>query len=341
MTALDFSLLESLPEGVILIEEGRVAAVNACGRELLPGLTPGEPLPEPLRPALTAPGGGVFHAHGRELQFAASGTPDRLLLFFSPLPEQELEFLQGMARQLRQAAAPLAAELAPHLGPEGDGLLSGSSGKSLHSLLRLAYNAEFLADPTVMPNPVTVDLVSLCSRLVLDVQPLLNEIRVELRFTCPIPALMISGDPILLRRMLLELLANSARVSAPGGQVLLELVRQNRQAILTIRDGGSPGAHQKLMNAMGGRLGSGIPAPGQGAQMGLAVARRIAALHRGALMVLGEPAPCTLLALPAGVPRSSVSMHTPAGFPEEGFSPLLLALCDLMPPRVFEDIDLT
>lgn len=337
MSELNFSLLEHLPEGIILMENGLVSAINARGRELLPALTPGSPLPEGLLPAENTPGNGFFQLNGQRCQFSVSGDARRCLLFFSPIEEEEFSYLSGAAQQLRRALAPMMQGLAPHVGPNGDKQLKSFVTQAFYAIFRVVYNAEFLADPSVISTPVTVDLVSLCSRLTMEVGGLLKELKVGLVFQCTLPVLLISGDPVLLRRMLLELITNSIRVTPSGQDIRLELAQRGRQAILTLRDGGSQTDSIRLMAALSGQPRAGIPHPGEGAGMGLAVAQRIVGLHRGALLAMSG---AVILALPTGAAGTGVSMHTPPTQDDGGLDPLLLGLCDLMPSHIFEDVGL-
>ena len=337
MAELNFSLLEHLPECIILIENGLISAVNTHCRALLPALVPGAPLPDELRAAECAPGSGTFHLDGQCYRFSLSGDSAQRLLFFSPAEEPEFSYLSGAAEQLRRALAPMMQALAPHVGPGGDKLLRGSVTQAFYSVFRVVYNAEFLAGTSAMPSPVTVELVSLCRRLSLEAGSLLNELGVVLEFRCALPVLLVSGDPILLQRMLLELITNSVKVTDPGGTISLELTQRGRQAVLILRDSGSAADSVRLMTALSGQPRTGIPAPNEGAGMGLAVVQRIVDLHRGTLLAMHG---AVMLSLPAGPAQTGVSMHAPPVQNDGGLDPLLLGLCDLMPSRIFEDVGL-
>lgn len=345
MSELNFSLLEQLPESALCIEYGIITAVNARCRALLPELHPGQPLPDFLIPAAASSGAGTFHSGEHDYQFAVSGNGDQYLLFFSPISnEVSTAPLGDIVAQLRQCIAPMMEKLAPLLGPDGDRTLDGSVTKSLYRLFRVMDNTDFLACTAKwesLSNPVPVDLVSLCSRLTMNTESLLKELKVGLRFECRLPALILSGDPVLLDRLLLELIANSAKVTPPGGEILLRLTQAGRQALLTIQDGGGEAEAVELMAAMSGRAAHHLPRPGQGAGLGLSVAQRIAHLHHGMLMVTGGQEHATILSLPITSAHTGVHVRTPQIQTDGGLSPLLIGLCDLLPSRVFDQVSIS
>lgn len=80
----------------------------------------------------------------------------------------------------------------------------------------------------------------------------------------------------------------------------------------------------------------GIPLPGSGAGLGLSIARHIAVLHGGSLLVdCGSTSQKLFLTLPAGplIPRADV--ETPGLQTDGGLPPLLVALADVLPAGLF------
>ena len=79
-----------------------------------------------------------------------------------------------------------------------------------------------------------------------------------------------------------------------------------------------------------------LPLPGQGAGLGLPIARHIVALHKGSLLVeWGQSAPSVVLSLPTGPLDGRVSVHTPTLQRDGGLDPVLTELSDLLPPYLF------
>ena len=166
--------------------------------------------------------------------------------------------------------------------------------------------------------------------------PLLLQGRIELDYTCPDASLLIPGDPGLLRYMVLELIANSARAVGQG-QVHLQLKAQGSRVLLTVSDSGAPLSRRQLASLIQQDSDQNIPSAGAGAGLGLSVVRRVVALHRGTMLVeWGDGAPVTLISLPAGPLNPRATVSTSGLQRDGGLSPLLTALADVLPVRVFE-----
>ena len=332
MAELNFSLLEHLPEGVVSIEADRIAAINARAKALLPGLEVGQYLPDTPIPAQCPSGAGTFYDREQGFRFTFSQEGEQRLIFFSPAPDVLPPRTEELLSYLRQCAAPIMSGLAAQEDPDRNAI------RGLHGLVRTINNLELLSGSAPQSAPNAVEFVSLCRRLTMEAGGLLKTTRRTLRFECTLPVLFIKGDPALLERLLLELIANSIKVTPPGGEVLLELTHPGHHVLLTIRDGGSEADGRRLMAAMSGQSADGLPLPGQGAALGLEAAMRITRLHRGSLMVVNGPeGHHTALILPLDTTQPSVSMRTPAFVQSDGgLSPLLLGLCDLLPASLFQ-----
>ena len=76
--------------------------------------------------------------------------------------------------------------------------------------------------------------------------------------------------------------------------------------------------------------------PGQGAGLGLPIARHITALHQGKLLVQGgDRPPCVLVSLPTGPLNGRSSVHTPSIQRDGGLDPVLTELSDILPASIF------
>ena len=330
--------MESMPEAAVLVRRWLVESANALARHYLPALEPGRPLPRELRPLIEIHSdGGTFTAGRSTYQFRRTNGEEEgdALLLFCPAPQTALTDgqLDGALRQLRQ----LLSELMAQCGSQPQS--AGAVQKSLHRMFRLLDNLELLRACSggggLYLRPVTLDLAGLCRQTSEEANTVLREIGVSV--ACETPAsLLISGDPELLRRMLLELIANSAR-AAGHGTVWLRLRPQGDRAVLTISDSGAPLTQRQLAAMLEQDAGDQLPLPGQGAGLGMAVVRRIAALHQGAVLVeWSHGAPTVIFSLPAGPGEARTQVQTPALQRDGGLSPLLVALSDLLPAALFE-----
>jgi len=97
------------------------------------------------------------------------------------------------------------------------------------------------------------------------------------------------GDQVLLRILLINLLSNSLKFSAPNTQVSLRVERRGELCCLIVEDQGPGIAADEIDHIFEkyqrGRLAQDKP----GAGLGLALVRRIAALHGGSVSVQSQP----------------------------------------------------
>ncbi len=164
---------------------------------------------------------------------------------------------------------------------------------------------------------------------------LLADAGITLHWRSSLTSLPVWGDSALLQRMLLELITNGAK-SVPGGSVVLSLTRYGSRALLSVGDSGSPEQAQQLLAAMSETLpANALPKPGQGAGLGLAVARQIARLHNGALVALSkEQGACVAVSLP--IHGTQATVESPRIITDGGLHPLLVSMSDILPTSLYE-----
>ncbi len=340
-------LFSVFPEAVLLLERGTAVYLNEAARSLIPGLEPGAPLPASLALLATAgPAAGVFTEGDAAFSFSASRSGEENLVIFRPAPAPALTLreLEGTARSLRGLLGDFAAELGPLTGPDAQvpsADLRGDIAKSFHRLVRLVNNLDFLraaAGPDGAPfHRAAMDLAGLCRGLAQTAGDLLRQAGVTLWYDAQVSSLLVPGDPALLQRLLLGLISNSAQVAGKGGNVTLTLRVRGERAMLTLTDSGDA-LDRRTLDALLQRERDGVrPLPGQGAGMGLDIARRIAALHQGALLVdLGvDNTPTLLLSLPTGPLPAGVTVRTPPADETGGFDPFLVELSDVLPSQLY------
>jgi two-component system sensor histidine kinase KdpD len=98
----------------------------------------------------------------------------------------------------------------------------------------------------------------------------------------------VSVDPILVEQLLVNLLENAARHTPPGTEVLVRAEGGPGGLVLEVADRGpgvAPGEEEKVFE----RFHRGGRATGQGAGLGLAIARAIAEVHGGTLRLTSQP----------------------------------------------------
>ena len=92
--------------------------------------------------------------------------------------------------------------------------------------------------------------------------------------------LWVDGDAVRLAQIVANLLNNAARYTEPGGRIELTLRRAGAQALVSVRDNGA-GLEAEEMARLFEMFARGKRSSGLG--IGLALARRLAEMHGGAL----------------------------------------------------------
>ena len=338
------TLLDTFPEPIVQARDGVVTAANALATLHLPQLSPGASLPDCLALSRGAPSGaGTFSVGASTYTFSQTFRDGEQIILFRPAPQTALPGppLEGTVRPLRSLLGDVLREAGPAVSEDGASPLRGAAfSKSFHRMFRLVRNLEYLQEASsaegVSFRPVTMDLDDLCRQTVSSAYDLLRQAGVTLEYESVCSGLLIPGDPALLQRMLLGLIANSVR-AVEEGRIVLSLRKQGERALLTLSDSGPLPTAQQLSALFQQTGGEEIPLPGQGAGLGLPIARHIVSLHRGSMLIeWGQSAPATVISLPTGPLSARVSVRSPLPPQRDaGLSPLLVELADVLPAHLF------
>lgn len=162
--------------------------------------------------------------------------------------------------------------------------LLGSNLEEYERLARMIGDMLFLAQADnhlLAPRREPVDLVEEVARLFEFYEALAADRSVRLRQT---GAAQVAADRAMLRRALANLLSNALRHTAPGGTVTVTLSETDDTARMVVSNPGEiPRVHLARLFE---RFYTGDPArrfSGEGAGLGLAIARSIARMHDGEL----------------------------------------------------------
>ncbi|WP_156960789.1 sensor histidine kinase [Amycolatopsis taiwanensis] len=111
-------------------------------------------------------------------------------------------------------------------------------------------------------------------------------VRSELR---PAP---VSGEPVLLERMIFNLVDNAVRHNRAGGQLAIGTGTENGRAVLRISNTGReipPGEAQTLLEPFVHGQGTRVRTDGLGLGLGLSIVRAVALAHQGRIEVTARP----------------------------------------------------
>lgn len=335
------SLFDSFPESVVQVRDSVVTVSNERARQYLPQLIPGAPLPACIvLPEPGESGTGSFTHDNVVYSYSCKSGPEGCVFSFRPSPrETALKDwqLDRVLQQLRALLGEILAEVGTGVTLAGE--VPAAFNKTFHRLFRLISNLEFMQQAAggeeVPFHPVTMDLAGLCRDVVRSAGDLLHESGISLEYRSRESSLLIPGDPELLRRLLLGLISNAARAVGEG-RIGITLRRSGGWAVLVVSNLGAPLTRQQLDALLQEDQVGRLPLPGQGAGLGLPIARHITALHQGKLLVQGgDRPPCVLVSLPTGPLNGRSSVHTPSIQRDGGLDPVLTELSDILPASIF------
>ena len=164
--------------------------------------------------------------------------------------------------------------------------------------------ADALEHNTLPFRPQAVFVDRLCRELCDTAAHFTPAMDLTLEFATDADNCCIMGDPALLETMLLNLLTNSFSHSAPGSKVRMSLTCRNNRMILSVDDRGSGIAPENMAPVLDGSAEPGTTDTTAGAGLGLGIARGIAEIHGGALILESRPGLGTKMRISIPLPAS-------------------------------------
>ena len=173
---------------------------------------------------------------------------------------------------------PLSEERARDLGATIQG-----SGRHLLGLIDDMVDLARIEAGRIDLRIVKLPLAPLLHEIHHQILPLAREKGVALECECE-SDLIISADPLRIRQVLVNLLANAVKFTEPGGRVWVDAHRTTTTVEIAVHDTGVGIRHEDLAHIFEPfDQVSEVIAPGAG--LGLAIARRLVELHGGRLTV--------------------------------------------------------
>lgn len=148
------------------------------------------------------------------------------------------------------------------------------------------------------------DLVALAQEIVTTLEPLILADPINVKFTCPAQHLLVAGDPVRIKQILMNLLSNAIKFTEQG-QVELCLKRIEQAVIIQVIDSGEGIADTDLITLFNAfsQAHSSMTAKFGGTGLGLFICKKLTDLMSGTLTVesqVGQGSTFTLkLPLPA------------------------------------------
>jgi len=299
------SLLDFCSEPMVALKDGVVIHLNAPARALFPVFTVGSPISS-LLPQFSLPSDAgqtvtAMQIAGQEIIVRAAHLGDyRLLSFLAECPPKRGLLSEAMMGELNCALFNISltshrlAARADFTDPDARRSLALLQ-HSYHRMLRQFSNLDFLlrlSENAFSLSARPCDVVRLCTELTESVNSLNDGAHAKLEFVSPLKTLSACVDSTLTERLILNLLSNSFNHSAPETTVRLGLDLQLDRLIISVDDDGCgipPEVLQNVFTRYEDRLRPENLSQPQRSGLGLSVARGIASLHGGSLILESRP----------------------------------------------------
>jgi PAS domain S-box-containing protein len=207
------------------------------------------------------------------------------------------EFISTLAHELRNPLAPIrAAVQVMGMAPADDpaqALMRQTIDRQSAQLARIVNDMVDIARITrgaVDIEHAPVDMAEVARRAVEAAAPLIEAARHKLEVELAPQPVMVSGDLQRLTQAATNLLNNAARYTPEGGRIEVAVRAEDRQAVLRVRDNGR-GIEADLLERIFDMFVQGrapLKRIAGGLGIGLALSRKIAELHEGALEAHSE-----------------------------------------------------
>jgi signal transduction histidine kinase/FixJ family two-component response regulator len=204
------------------------------------------------------------------------------------------EFLATLAHELRNPLAPIRMALTLHRSRPADG------PRYLDIVDRQAENLARLVDDLLDASRITrgkielrrerVGIDAIVSRALDATRDLLERRGHALALTLPGEMVEVSGDPVRLEQVLVNLLANAAKYTPAGGRISVDVEAPGGDAVIRVRDTGvgmSPELLDRVFDLFSQAERTIDRAQG-GLGIGLTLARRLVELHGGTIVARSD-----------------------------------------------------
>jgi signal transduction histidine kinase len=207
------------------------------------------------------------------------------------------EFLALLAHELRGPLAPLrnGLELIKHGDGAGE-LRRGACAlmeRQLEQLIRLVndlLDANRIARGKIELQRAPTDLNTSIRDVAEVERPMAQAAGLELEVILPAEPLLVDGDAVRLSQVFRNLLHNARKYTERGGRIVISLGQEQGEAVVRVQDTGLgiPTPKLEAIFEMFAQIDPGVARSQGGLGIGLALARRLLALHDGTIQAFSD-----------------------------------------------------
>ena len=347
------TLFDRAAQPVLLVQDGVITQCSSRAEGLI---APGSPIRELLPPdavlqELIAAASTVLPLQLRTGYVTAQVQPlEGALLLFLPVGDDDA-CTSALSRAAQAVSAPLTTLLSasgtifPLLADVEDPVLQRNLAvlsRSCYQLLRASENLGDLSAALRGRLPLSMektDLTDFLDDFSQTAGDLCLQAGRELDVELPQAPIYLWADRRQLRRVLLALLSNAIKFTAPGSLLRLTLTRRGKRAYLRLTDGGE-GMTPEVLTSAFSRYTQPQDDPRTGAGFSLPVVQAVIQAHGGTILLQSQKDRGTdvTLTLPVGLPQEQALLRSPRVTVDRsgGFVPELVELSDALPPEAYD-----
>ncbi len=199
------------------------------------------------------------------------------------------EFLAMLAHELRNPLAPITHTLRLLQRGTADAATMQAYGLMERQTRRLVRLVDELLDVARISRGLIelkrepVELGAIVRQVVEAARARIEQCQHTVSLELPEQPVCIDGDSVRLEQVVANLLENAVKYTPPGGRIVLKIVPENADAVLSVRDNGIGIAPQMLEQIfeLFAQVDSTLARAGGGLGLGLTVVRRVLELHGG------------------------------------------------------------
>lgn len=347
------TLFDRAAQPVLLVQDGVITQCSSRAEGLI---APGSPIRELLPPdavlqELIAAAPTVLPLRLRTGYVTAQVQPlEGALLLFLPVGDDDA-CTSALSRAAQAVSAPLTTLLSasgtifPLLADVEDPVLQRNLAvlsRSCYQLLRASENLGDLSAALrgrLSLSMEKTDLTDFLDDFSQTAGDLCLQAGRELDVELPQAPIYLWADRRQLRRVLLALLSNAIKFTAPGSLLRLTLTRRGKRAYLRLTDGGE-GMTPEVLTSAFSRYTQPQDDPRTGAGFSLPVVQAVIQAHGGTILLQSQKDRGTdvILTLPVGLPQEQALLRSPRVTVDRsgGFVPELVELSDALPPEAYD-----